>query len=78
MLPMRMAIAERAKRNAAASSTRIDSDREMKAYELGTAIGLLDCTFDNIAKAQKLLRDGNVSGAQMFLDMCRDPRKETA
>ena len=73
MLPMRMAIADRAKQHCA----KYGYPHDAMSFEYGTAIGLLDCTFDNIARAREALREGNVSGAQMFLDMCEDPRKET-
>lgn len=60
-----------------ALASGMSPDVAMRACGEGWVIGKLSFILDNIAAAQRMLRDGNVSGAQMFLDMCDDPRKET-
>lgn len=47
----------------------------LSACQLGIIKALHQTALDYVAAARQMLRDGNIGGAQMFLDMIEDPRE---
>ena len=47
----------------------------LRACTEGMIVARLATVLDHIAAARKMLREGNLSGAMMYLDLCKDPRE---
>ena len=55
----------------------MDPDAARRAVAHGLAVARYGIALENVERARSCLRDGNITTAMMFLDMCEDPRKET-